>query len=752
MTRSWWGWGDEDDAVAGDELAGLAQIVASRFGGAPPTPLAPPDVAAVALPAPRVHLPEALAHLADGDEDPHRSRVRHAHGQAFRDVARAVRGTLVAAPDLVAHPRTAGEVAALLDWATEADVAVVPFGGGSSVVGGVTPPDGPTVTLDLTHMDRVVEVDPVSLAAHVEAGALGPRIEDQLRPHGLTLRHFPQSWEFSTLGGWIATRAGGHFATRWTHIDDLVESVGAETPTGRWDSRRLPASGAGPSPDRMLLGSEGTLGVITDAWVRVQRRPTFRAQASVTFPDPTAGARAVRALVQSGLDPANCRLLDPTEAALAGAGDGTTTVLVLGFESADHPLHAWMDRALELAADHGGACPDGARHSEGDRTGETAGAGGAWRRTFLRAPYLRDGLARLGVVVETFETAITWDRYDEFVGRVQQAATDAVTEVCGAGLGVVAVDPCLPRRGGPVPDRDRPDARRRPRRRVGRGQGRRVRGDPRGRGDDHPPPRRGARPRPVVPAPGPGPVPGGHGRGPPGRGPRRDLQPRRAGNPRIGVIDRPGRPPPHHRRHDGTLLARSSAGAVVQQVMGVFADGMVLALPVLAVVGLATLVAVVRRRGGGRQRLRTMGGGILAAALVLILATTLLPVIAGAPASLNLTPGATIRNYLRFGDDVLSARNLGLNIALFVPFGLGLALWRRWGVFRVVPVAVVLSVLVEGAQYVLPLGRAVDVDDVLLNTFGALLGALTVVVVRRLVPGPPSPRSREDDHPDLFVG
>ena len=433
MTRSWWGWGDEEAAVAGAELDGLAQLVASRFGGEPPVPLDPPDVAAVTLPAPRVQLPDGLSHLEEGDEDPHRSRVRHAHGQAFRDVARAVRGRLASAPDVVAHPRTTAEVAALLDWAADAHVAVVPFGGGTSVVGGVTPPDGPTVTLDLTRMDRVVEVDATSLAAHVEAGALGPRIEDQLRPHGLTLRHFPQSWEYSTLGGWIATRAGGHFATRWTHIDDLVESIGAETPSGRWDSRRLPASGAGPSPDRLLLGSEGSLGVITDAWVRVQRRPTFRAQASVTFPDPTVGAQAVRALVQAGLDPANCRLLDPTEAALAGAGDGTTTVLVLGFESADHPMHPRMDRALELVADHGGSCPDGPRYTAGDRTGDSAGAAGAWRRTFLRAPYLRDGLARLGVVVETFETAITWDRYDEFVGRVQQAAVDAVTEACGAG-------------------------------------------------------------------------------------------------------------------------------------------------------------------------------------------------------------------------------------------------------------------------------------------------------------------------------
>lgn len=176
----------------------------------------------------------------------------------------------------------------------------------------------------------------------------------------------------------------------------------------------------------------------------------------------------------------------------------------------------------------------------------------------------------------------------------------------------------------------------------------------------------------------------------------------------------------------------------MQQLMGVFGNGVLLALPVLAVVGLATLVGVVRRRHDGRQGLRTLGGGVLVAALVLIVATTLLPVIAGAPASVNLTPGETISNYLRFGDDLLSARNLGLNVALFVPFGLGLALWRRWGMLRVVPLGLLLSVLVEATQYVLPLGRAVDVDDVVLNTLGAMLGALTVVVVRWLVP-PPEP-------------
>jgi alkyldihydroxyacetonephosphate synthase len=165
-----------------------------------------------------------------------------------------------------------------MDWAGSVGAALIPFGGGSSVVGGVTPPtDAPaTITVDLKQLDKVLEIDRSSRAARIQAGVFGPALENQLRPHGLTLRHFPQSFEFSTLGGWIATRSGGHFATLYTHIDDFVESLRVVTPAGTLQSRRLPGSGAGPSPDRMFIGSEGILGVITEAWMRLQDRPRFR--------------------------------------------------------------------------------------------------------------------------------------------------------------------------------------------------------------------------------------------------------------------------------------------------------------------------------------------------------------------------------------------------------------------------------------------------------------------------------------------
>jgi alkyldihydroxyacetonephosphate synthase len=313
----------------------------------------------------------------------------------------------------------------LLDWAGEAGVVVVPYGGGSSVVGGVEyRGHRPSVSLDLTALDRVLEIDPVSRAARIQGGALGPVLEEQLRPAGLTLRHFPQSFEFSTLGGWLATRAGGHYATLHTHIDDLVESLRVVTPVGISESWRLPGSGAGPSPDRMFLGSEGTLGVITEAWMRLQDRPRFKASASVLFGDMTAAMAAVRAISQAALYPANCRLLDPGEAALSGAASAGESVLVLGVESAVHPVDGRLAELVDLARDAGGV-PAPARDGAPD-------AAEAWRSAFLRMPYVRDGMARMSAIVETFETACTWDRADEVYATVREEVAAAVEQVTGA--------------------------------------------------------------------------------------------------------------------------------------------------------------------------------------------------------------------------------------------------------------------------------------------------------------------------------
>ena len=395
----------------------------------------------VELPRPRFAPPAALAEICSADAY---ERASHAYGKSYRDVVRGFRGRFDHVPDAVAFPRTDGEVEALLDWCADRGAAAIPYGGGTSVVGGVEAAVGEeyagTVTIDLGRLDRVLEVDRTSRAALIQAGANGPRLEDQLRDHGLTLRHFPQSFQLSTLGGWIATRAGGHFATLYTHIDDLVESITAVTPSGTIETRRLPGSGAGPSPDRLLIGSEGILGVITQAWVRLQERPAHKASAAVTFADFGTGAEAVRALAQSGLYPSNCRLLDPREAAITGASsDGA--LLVLGFESADHPVEAPMQRALELVADHGGTVGR-QRQGEGDSVG-------TWRDVFLRAPYLRDTFVACGVISETFETAVTWDRFEDLYRQAIDATERAVAETCGGGRVMCRLTHVYP--DGPAP-------------------------------------------------------------------------------------------------------------------------------------------------------------------------------------------------------------------------------------------------------------------------------------------------------------
>jgi len=436
--RKFWGWGLEGAGPAPDQIAGIARTLCARFPGSELRFRPPPRLEEVVLPAPRLSPPPALANLCSSEAY---DRAGHCYGKSFRDVVRAYQRRFEHPPDLVAFPRCEEDVTALLDWCGESRVAAIPYGGGSSVVGGVEAAVGDTfrgaVSIDLGALDRVLEIDRVSRAARIQAGVLGPALEDQLRPHALTLRHFPQSFEFSSLGGWIATRSGGHYATLWTHVDEFVEALRVVTPTGVIATRRLPSSGAGPSPERLFIGSEGTLGIITEAWMRLQDRPRLRASTALRFGGEDGfvrGARAVRALAQSGLYPTNCRLLDPSEAATSGAStQPDAAVLVLGFESADHGLDAWMARALELCRDAGALMPSEPVRTRTDEGAAREGAAGAWRAAFLNAPYLRDALVGLGMISETFETAITWDRFEAFHAAVFAATQDAVKRICGGG-------------------------------------------------------------------------------------------------------------------------------------------------------------------------------------------------------------------------------------------------------------------------------------------------------------------------------
>jgi alkyldihydroxyacetonephosphate synthase len=433
--RKFWGWGLEEEGLTAGEVRELGEHMATRFGLRDIEIRQPPRLEDLDLPPARLAPPESLRQLLSDDLY---DRAAHTYGKSFRDLVRAFRREYPHPPDLVAFPRDEADVTDILEWCEEQTAAAIPYGGGSSVVGGVEPDVGDAykaaISIDLGCLDEIMEIDRESRAARIQAGVMGPALEEHLKPHGLTLRHYPQSFEYSSLGGWIATRSGGHFASLFTHIDEFVEALRVVTPRGVIETRRLPGSGAGPAPERLFCGSEGTLGVIVDAWMRLQDRPTFRAGASVLFGDFESAVVATRAIALSGLYPSNCRLLDHNEALISGTGDGANAILIVAFESADHPLEPWMARVLEICREHNGRVPEEATQTRTDASTSRAGAAGAWRNAFLRGGHIRDAMVMLGMVHETFETAITWDRFFDFHAAVMEQTTAALREACGGGV------------------------------------------------------------------------------------------------------------------------------------------------------------------------------------------------------------------------------------------------------------------------------------------------------------------------------
>jgi len=432
-TRSYWGWGYVEEHPDPDRIDALRERLETEFGFPELDLVDPPDLADVDAPDPGLDGPGF-----DFCTTERRSRVHHTYGDAYRDKVRGLRGDFASAPDVVAEPESEAEIADILSWATDEHVAVVPYGGGTSVVGGI---EGGAVggeyagvvSLDTRGMDDIVAVDEESRRARIQAGALGPQIQDGLADYGFQLRHYPQSYEFSTLGGWIATHAGGHFATDYTHIDDFVESARMVTPAGTVETRAVPRTAAGPKNNHFILGSEGALGVITEAWMDVQPRPAGRSRATVHFADYDAAVAATREIAQARLSPANCRLLDANEAAIFEVAEGEDHLLFLGFESLRESgsTRENLAEALDICEEYGGECPRGPVH--GDREREETTPEDRWRTAFIEAPYLWDAFVRLGVIFDTFETAIPWSGFEEFHADIYAGLTDAMEEACGMG-------------------------------------------------------------------------------------------------------------------------------------------------------------------------------------------------------------------------------------------------------------------------------------------------------------------------------
>ena len=427
--RKFWGWGYEDELLSEEEENNIDKRIAETFQLDSVERIDIPKAEQIELPKSRINPPKSLEPIFSKNQ---LERLNHSYGKSFPDSARSILGLFPSPPDLIAYPNSEQEITEILDWASSNDIAVIPYGGGSSVCGGVETDVGGdyagVISLDMKNLNQIIEIDKDSRTASIQGGILGPELESKLKEYDLTMRHYPQSFEFSTLGGWIATRSGGHYATLYTHIDDFVESLKMITPSGLFETRRLPGSGAGPSPDRFAIGSEGIMGIITEASMRLQDRPTYRSSATVEFQDYEDALNALRQISQSGLFPSNCRVLDSNEALLNGAGNGTKHLLILSFESADHDKSMALGRALEISKDNNGLFEPQSKNKE---DAHRSGSSGSWRSSFIKAPYLRESFTRRGIIQDTFETSITWDRGFEFIEDIKAETTKAIELITG---------------------------------------------------------------------------------------------------------------------------------------------------------------------------------------------------------------------------------------------------------------------------------------------------------------------------------
>jgi alkyldihydroxyacetonephosphate synthase len=423
--KRWNGWGNADTdypvpASALDHLTG-------SLG-----PLAPaPDPAKEALLAivPASRLP---AHpLVDTSPD---VRLTHSRGQSLRDWVDLRYGCVDTFPDGVAFPQSDEDVRDLLAYARSTGARVIPYGGGTSVVGHINPlpSDEPVLTISLEKMTRLLDLDNASRLATFQAGVAGPQLEAQLKLHGYTLGHFPQSFEYSTLGGWIATRSSGQQSYRYGKIEHLFAGGSLETPRGRLEIKPVPATAAGPDVREMVLGSEGRLGVITQAQVRVRRAPEREAFFGVFFPSWEDGCNAVRAIVQSEVPVSMLRLSNPLE---------TATTLILSGKS----WVGWADRGLRAIGYGDTRCllvfgvtgsqrtyergrldvKDLCRKFGGLFVGTVVGH--TWEKNRFLAPYLRNTLWEHGVAIDTLETALPWAQVQPASAAISQSIVDAMT-------------------------------------------------------------------------------------------------------------------------------------------------------------------------------------------------------------------------------------------------------------------------------------------------------------------------------------
>ena len=448
----WWGWGWEDRSRPIEGTPVAWRYLVERLKIDPNVHRSVPPIDSVRIP-PSLLSPDELAELerlvGEGNvSSEHRDRVVHAVGRGYKDLVRLRQGVLSRAPDAVLFPEDADAIAAVLELARRRRYAIVPFGGGTSVVGGVEPlADGTlaaTLTLDLRRMHRVREIDEGSGLVRADAGIRGPILEEALQAKGLTLGHFPQSWEFSTLGGWIATRAAGGLSNRYGRIDDLVVGLRLVAPARVLEVRPLPGRDHGPDLAELVLGSEGTLGVISEATVRAHPLPQARRFASRLFRSFEDGITALRSMARDEALPDMTYLSDEEEtrfvAAQAGIGpEGGAGFAGLGLRALGTRGYQLQQGSLLLMEFEGSATRVALRqeHALGHaRDSASLGSGPAerWYAERFEIPYMRDSLMDHGILIDTVETAASWSNLMGVYRAGGKALQTALWEHGGAGL------------------------------------------------------------------------------------------------------------------------------------------------------------------------------------------------------------------------------------------------------------------------------------------------------------------------------
>ncbi|MFE6622440.1 FAD-binding oxidoreductase [Streptomyces sp. NPDC057740] len=427
MDMLWSGWGDPAKAAPLPEtVTGLLRDLL----GVKPRTAAPIALEDIVVPEPRLEpaARQALFTAAGGEEHVRtdaETRIRHTRGKSTPDLLRIRDGEVEDLPEAVVLPAGHDEVLAVLRVCAEHGLPVVPFGGGTSVVGGLAPGRrAPFVALDLRRMNQLLALDPVSRTATLAPGLRAPEAEALLAEHGFTLGHFPQSYEWATIGGFAATRSSGQASAGHGRFDEMVLGLTLATPEGTVDTGRAPRSAAGPDLRQLLLGSEGAFGVITSVTVRIRPVPETRVYEGWRFASFDEGAAALRRLAQDGPRPTVLRLSDETETLVglaqpdaigAGPESAAGCTAITGYEGTSEDTAHRRERAATVLRDCGGT-------PLGEEPGQR------WARGRYSAPYLRDALLDAGAFAETLETATFWSRVPELYASVRDALTTTLTE------------------------------------------------------------------------------------------------------------------------------------------------------------------------------------------------------------------------------------------------------------------------------------------------------------------------------------